>query len=129
MADSVRSDIIFEGSRRLVVQLTSLSDGTGETDAIKVDKSSLVGPNGLEPSHLVVEKIQYDVTNMRVNLEWDYGTDVPIAVLQGAGIFDWKEQGGFLVKGSGGTGDIVLTTAGHAANEGYTITLHLRKKD
>jgi hypothetical protein len=129
MADTVTATTVFDGSRKLVRHLTNLSDGTGESAVVKVDKSAFVGPNGLEPSQFAVEKISYDVSSMRVYLSFDRTSDVPIAVLQGQGCIDFTDIGGLHDTGTGDTGDILLTTAGHASGDGYDITLHLRKKD
>lgn len=129
MADAVTSKTLFNGQVKLVVHLTNISDGTGESAVVKVDKSTFTGPNGLEPSHLVIEQIKYDVTNMRVVLLWDRTTDEAIAVLQGRGCLDFRSVGGIKGSSTGDTGDILLTTTGHAAGEGYDITLFLRKKD
>lgn len=129
MADAVSTKVIHNSPRKLVVQLTSLSDGTGESGVVKVDKSTFTGLNGLEPSKFVVEKIQYDVTSMRVALSFDRTTDVVFAVLQGIGCLDYRKSGGFVDSTTGDTGDILLTTTGAALGDGYHIILHLRKKD
>lgn len=129
MADTVTTKTIFNSPRKLVVELTNLSDGTGESNVVKVDKSTFTGLNGIEPSKLVVEKIVYDVSSMRVLLTWDQTSDETIAVLQGHGCLNWKKSGGNIGANSGGAGDILLTTANHAVGDGYQITLHLRKKD
>lgn len=129
MADAVTTKTVFNGTKKLVIHLTNISDGTGESDVVKVDKSTFTGPDGTEPTNLIVEKIEYDVSSMRVALEWDHTTDEVIAVLQGQGTLDWTRSGGLKDTGSGETGDILLTTTGHAAGDGYDITLYLRKKD
>ncbi len=132
MVDTVTTKTIFNSPRKLVVELTNLSDGTGESNVVKVDKSTFTGLNGLEPSKLVVEKIVYDVSSMRVLLTWDQTSDETIAVLQGDGVLDWYKNGkhsGNIGANTGGAGDILLTTANHAVGDGYNITLHLRKKD
>jgi hypothetical protein len=130
MADAVDSLVVFSGRRRYVARFTNLSDGTGEAAVIKVDKSTLAGPDGTEPSKLVVEKIQYNCDGMSVRLFWDHTADDEIVTLAGHGCFDWTNVGGLVDPGSaGGAGDIVLTTVGHAANDSYDITLHLRLKD
>lgn len=129
MADTVTTKVLFSGSRRYVVHLTNTSDGTGESNVIKVDKSTLVGLNGLEPSKLVVEKIVYDVASIRVLLTWDETSDETIAVLQGWGCLDFRKSGGIVGANTGGTGDILLTTANHSSGDGYDITLYLRLKD
>lgn len=132
MVDTVTTKTLFDSPKRLIVQLTNVSDGTGEAAVIKVDKSTFTGQNKLEPSKLGIEKIEYDVSNMRVLLQWDQTTDETIAVLQGHGVLDYWEDGKHSCNigvNTGGTGDILLTTAGQAVGEGYTIKLHLRKKD
>lgn len=111
------------------MKFTNLSDGTGESNVVKVDKSSFVGPNALEPTHLRVDRIDYDVSSMRVLLTWDHTTDETIAVLQGRGVLDWSKVGGLTDVETGGTGDILLTTANQASGDGYDITIHMVKKD
>lgn len=129
MADAVSTKVLFNGTKRLVLQLTNVSDGTGESAVVKVDKSTYTGDNGREPSYFTVEKIQYDVTSMRVLLHFDRTTDQTIAVLQGSDKICYKDAGGLVDSGTGDTGDIVLTTAGAAAGDGYNIILHLKKVD
>jgi len=130
MADAVNIKTVFNGGRRLVVRLTNVSDGTGEAAVIKVDKSTFTGPDGTEPTSFVVEKIEYDILGMQVQLHWDHTTPDIIAVISGAGYLDWVAAGGLVDPlSAGGTGDIELTTVGHTAGDSYTITLWLRKKD
>lgn len=129
MADTVTTTTVFNGISKLVVHLTNVSDGTGESAVVKVDKSTFTGPNGLEPTNFVFEKIEYDVSSMRVHIQLDRTTDQTVAVLQGIGCLDWRASGGLLKASAGDTGDVLLTTANHAAGDGYDITLYLRKKD
>lgn len=129
MADAVSTTVMFNGSVKYVVHLTNLSDGTGETNVVKVDKSTLIGPGPGEPSYLVLEKIKYDCIGMRVYLSIDRTSDLPLMVLQGFGQFDFRDTGGLLIKGTGDTGDILLSTANMAAGDSYDVTLYLRKKE
>ena len=130
MADTVDSTVVFSGSRRRVVRLTNISDGTGESAVVKVDKSALTGPDGSAVGRIVVEKIEYVCDGMQVRLHWDADTDDEIAVLAGSGFFDWTESGGLVDPAStGSVGDILLTTNAHTAGDAYTITLYLRLKD
>ena len=129
MADTVTSKTVFSGSRKLVMHFTNRSDGTGESNVVKVDKSTFTGPNGAEPTKLVVEKILYDVSSMRVLLTWDQTSDEVIAVLQGDGCLDFTEAGGLVGANTGGAGDILLTTANQSSGDGYDITLFMRLKD
>ncbi len=129
MADTVSTHTIFAGTRRRVYNFNNVSDGTGETAVVKVDKSTLVGPDGTEPSELVVEMIEWVCDGMRVDLYWDHTSDVKIGVLAGSSYIDFREDGGLQDTGTGETGDILLTTTGHTAGDSYNITLHLRLKD
>ena len=132
MADTVTTKTLYNSPSKLVVQLTNLSDGTGESNVVKVDKSTFTGLNGAEPTKLTIEKIVYDVSSMRVKLTWDQTTDETIAVLQGDGQIDWYKNGRSarnVGSNTGGTGDILLTTANQSVGDGYDITLYLHKKD
>lgn len=131
MADAVTNTTLFAGTRRRAVQLTNVSDGTGESAVIKVDKSTLIGPNGLEPSKLVIEEIIWSVKGFdAITLAWDHTTDDTAEVMSGNGGRDYTYLGGLADPASvGGTGDLVLTTIGAAASAVYDITLILRLKD
>lgn len=132
MVDTVDSLVVFAGTRRRVVRLTNISDGTGESDVVKVDVSTLVGPDGTAPTYTVIEEIQWSINGFTsVRLEWDATTDDEIAVLgTGNGYFNFKNAGGLVdPKSTGTTGDIMLTTAGAVSGATYDITLVLRLKD
>ena len=129
MTDTVTATTVFNSPRKLIRHLTNRSDGTGESNVVKLDRSAFTGPDGTEPGYLVIEKIVYDVSSMRVLLTWDHTTDEVIAVLQGHGVLDWRSVGGLKDTEAGGDGDILLTTANQASGDGYDITLYVRKKD
>lgn len=133
MADTITNTTLENTSRRLVVQSQIVSDGTGSTDAVLVDKSAFTGPDGTEPARLLIEKIEYECSGMQVQLEFEHNTDDLIANLDGQGCFDFARDGkyqGFVDPASaGGTGDIVATTVGHTAGDKATILLFMRKKD
>lgn len=138
MADAVDTEVLFNGTRKYKVRITNISDGTGETAVAKVDRSGLIGPNGVAPSKLVIEQIEYSVAGFEeVTLKWDDATDETIAVLSGDGYKDYREAGGLVPDASpsalgDATGDILLTTnaggTAEAAGDNYDITLHLRLK-
>ena len=130
MADTVDVQVIHSGPRRYVVRLSNYSDGTGEIDAIKVDKSTLTGPVGAEPSKLVIEEIEWNLQGFNyVILEWDRTADQEIAVLgTSSGYKNYRPVGGLCDNATGGTGDIVLTTSGATAGASYDITLAVRLK-
>jgi hypothetical protein len=124
MADAVTSQTIIDGSRNAVIKLTNLSDGTGESAVLKVDVSTLSGA----PSRVKVEKIHYTVSGMVATLLWDATADVRIIDLAGDGCFDFTGFGGLPNNaGAGVTGDILLTTTGHAVGDSYSLVLELSK--
>ena len=130
MSDTVTTKLVYENNRRIVIHMTNLSDGTGESSVRKVVKADYLGPNLKVPGHFVVEKIMYDVASMRVHLQWDRAPAETIAVLQGWGTLNFSKRGaGMHEVNTGATGDILLTTANQASGDGYDITLYLRKKD
>lgn len=133
MATAITNTTLQNTSRKLVVQSNLNEDGVGVVDGILVDKSTFVGPDGTEPSKLVIERIEYAVDGFNLLLEFDHATDDVIANLSGQGVLDFSQDSefqGFVDPASaGGTGDIVVTTTGHTAGDKATLTLYLRKKD
>jgi len=131
MVDTVSTDVLMDGNNIHIVRLTGVSDSTGETNVVKVDLSTLTGPdNGVATGSLRVDLIEYDVQGYsHINLEWDGTTDTNLARLSGQGMKVYQTPyGGLQDDSTGGTGDILLTSVGAAANASYDITLHLRKK-
>lgn len=132
MTDTVDSKVVFAGTRKRIVRLTNISDGTGESDVVKVDVSALTGPDGTPPTSTAIEEIQWSINGFTsVRLEWDATTDDEIAVLgTGNGYFNFRNAGGLIdPKSTGTTGDILLTTAGNVSGATYDITLVLRLRD
>lgn len=148
MVDTVAVDYLYppgmldgswddkSGNHRVVVQLRGLSDGTGETDVIKVVMTDLKTPNRLVPNSSAVEKIEWQILGMTVALEWDRAPHSEIVRLnahagESYGCFDWMRFGG-RVDYPGiddRTGDILLTSTNFDAGDSYDITVHLRLKD
>lgn len=132
MADAVTTNVIFSGKRRRIIQCQNVSDGTGESDVVKVDVSTLVGPNGSAPTTAVIERVEYNIQGFTsVRIEFDATTDSKAITLgTGMGVLDWTFGGGIIdPKASGYTGDVLFTTAGAVSGATYDITLFLRLKD
>ena len=133
MADAVTSTTILDGDRKAVIQLTNTSDGTGESAVTKVDVSALSTrtSDGATCTGCKIEKIAYTTFGMSVKLLWDATTDT-IALDLNSGYsdsFDFSEFGGLQnTSGSGKTGDIQLTTTGHASGDSYVIVLTILKE-
>lgn len=135
MANTITRTIKEKTARRAVVVASIVSDGTPAeaTDAVLVDRSDFLGPDGTEPGRLVIERIEYSCEPFQVTLEFEHTTDDLIAVLLGNGVLDFAqgdEYQGFIDPASaGGTGDVVGTTLGIGANEGASFVFYLRFKD
>lgn len=126
MADAVTSQTIYDGPGEIVIKLTNVSDGTGESAVLKVDVSTL----NPAPGEVSIQKIVFGTTGMGVDLLWDATTDV----------LAWHipaDQYGELCfgnhpilnnAGTGKTGDLMLTTIGHTAGDRYCLWLHLKKR-
>lgn len=127
MADTVTTQVLHDGPRIAVLRFTNVSDGTGEAAVTKVDVSTLEG----KFAEVKIEKIKFATQGMAVRLLWDATADVKIIDLPSdeAKELDWCDIGGLINNaGDGKTGDINLTTIGHAAGDGYDVTLTLRKR-
>jgi len=138
MADTVDTEVLYNGTKRYTVRITNVSDGTGEASVTKVDRSSLIGPAGVAPSKLVVEELDFSIYGFKdVHLKWDDATDETIAVLSGDGWKDYRKAGGLVPDAApaalgDATGDILVTTnsggTAEAVGDNYDITLYLRLK-
>jgi len=126
MVDAVTSQIIFDGDQHTVIKFTDISDGTGESAVLKVDVSTLRGA----PTEVTIDRIEYDISGMQIQILWDATADVVAWILStGQYELDFSEYGGIPNNaGAGKTGDILFTTIGASANDTYAVTLTLRKK-
>lgn len=121
-----------KGPRRVIVNCTNYSDGTGEADAIKIKRTDMRNSNGQVPQKLIIEKVEYDISGMTVHIEYNNTNSDKVAVLYGSsGILDFTTHGGFMPTyetddGLTGVGDIVFTTANETAADSYNITLTVR---
>lgn len=125
------SRILINGPNRIVVNVTGQFNTSDETDTVIIDKSTLIGPSGVEPSKIVIEEITWSigVGYDYILLEWDHTTDDIIDYFQGQGYIDYRPFGGKTDPGSsGGTGDVVLTSAGGAAGDTYSFLISARLK-
>jgi hypothetical protein len=131
MADDAKKTVLVDGPLYHVVHLTNVSDGTGEAGVVKVDRSALTGVDGQPVGRLCIEQIEWDVQGFtRVELHWDHTADDRALILgPGAGEADYGRTGGLCdPQSDGGTGDLLLTTAGAASGDSYAMTIKLRKR-
>jgi hypothetical protein len=76
MADAVASNVVLNGDQQYIIHLTNISDGTGESAVVKVDKSTLLAIDGAEPASLDIEQVRWCIQGFTsVRLLWDHNTD------------------------------------------------------
>lgn len=130
MADAVTTLVQSNGAKYYVATFTNVSDGTGESNVVKVDKSTLVNELGREPRALNIESISWSIQGFTsVLIEWDHATDDTAFLCgSGPGYFDGLETGPLKDPQPGvTTGDILFTTSGAVSGATYSITLKLIK--
>lgn len=138
MADTVSTNTIINGgatggSKRAVVHLTGISDGTGESGVVKVDRSAMILPGtAIAPSKLHVASIRWNIQGYSyVKLAWDHTADDTICLLSGNGYDNYEAHGGLRDPNTSGDavtgaiGDIILTSVGAASGATYDITLEI----
>ena len=133
MADAVTTTTISDGTHKAVIQLTNLSDDTGESAVTKVDVSALAArEDGTACSSVFIEKVSHSIIGFtQIQLLNDATTDtIALGLAQDSnGHMDFSSFGGIQnTAGSGKTGDIKLTTIGASSNDSYVIVLELIKK-
>ncbi len=126
MTISTTVQTLHEGPRNLVMQLTGVSDGSGnESQVNKVDVSSLTPA----ASSISVRKISGNVAGGIVELYWDALTPVKFAELSHSVDLDYTKISGLKNNAGGGkTGDILLSTVGFELNSNYSLHIEMIKK-
>ena len=131
MADAVSTTTIQDGERQLVVQLTNLSDSTGEAKVTKIDVSALAeDASGNACNEVRIQEIWGQVYGFDgVQLWYDATTDVVAFNLNPGWTYqDFSTVGGLKMYGSGATGDILLSTLGtEATGDAYEIMIRAVK--
>jgi hypothetical protein len=132
MADTVTSRVVFSNtnSRKYIVHLTGISDGTGESAVVKVDRSALTNGAGQAPDKIKIASIRWNIQGYSyIKLSWDHTADDTAMVLSGNG-YDNFESYGCLVDPNtsgdtvtGAIGDLLLTSVGAASGASYDVTI------
>jgi hypothetical protein len=132
MADAVTSQTIQDGERKAVLKFTNVSDGTGESNVVKVDVSALTtNSSGNACTKVTVTQIWWQCVGMGVELLCDATANTLIIGLSpdSNGYHDYTPFTGIPNNaGSGVTGDILFTTIGASAGDTYTVILDLIKE-
>ena len=133
MADTVTSTTVLDGDNDFIVQLTNVSDSTGESAVTKVDVSGLTArkSDGAACTGVKLFRVYYSILGFtKIGLLWDATTDTLCMELNPSadGVLDFSPFGGLQnTSGSGKTGDINLTTTGASSGDSYMIVLHCIK--
>jgi len=146
MADSVNREYIYPPNwdtnpmalnennyKKYIVNFSNYSDGTGETDAIKIDPSGFKTVNGKQATRLRIDKIEYRLQGMGVKLEFDRAPRKLVKIINcgSDGSAEGVIEGPFIDDGESGdrTGNLLLTTLEAANLDSYDLTIHFRVKE
>ena len=131
MADAVSTTTIEDGERQLVVQLTNLSDSTGEAKVTKIDVSGLAtDARGNSCNEVRIQEIWGQVYGFDGGQLWyDADTDVVALNLNPGWTYqDFSSVGGIKMYGTNPNGDILLSTLGtEASGDAYEIMIRAVK--
>jgi hypothetical protein len=133
MADAVSTQVLKDHASAWAVKLTNISDGTGESNVVKISANTLVASNGdSSTQRLSITKLFWNVSaaNTRVNLLWRGTTNTLITTLSGTGYWNLVGEGSMPLTnnaGAGANGDILLSTAGFTSGCAYTIIMEGKK--
>ena len=132
MADAVATQTIQDGERNAVLRFTNVSDGTGESNVVKVDVSALAKNSaGQSCTEVHIQRIYWATVGMSVKLDFDASTNVLAIGLPADSTGDEYYDSFSAIPnnaGSGKTGDILISTTGHSSGDTYMIILELLKR-
>jgi len=131
MADAVGSQTLFDGERVAIMKFTNTSDGTGESNVVKVNPASL-NPSaaGGACDRVTITKITGLTHGMEVQLKWKASTPVVIETIPQNNSYqqDYSAIGGLTNNaGTGVDGAITFTTLDASAGDTYTVVLEMVK--
>jgi len=131
MADAVGSQTLFDGERKAIMKFTNTSDGTGETNVVKVNPATLSSSNaGGVCDRVTITKITALTHGMEVQLKWKASTPVVIETIPQNNSYqqDFENIGGLTNNaGTGVDGAITFTTLDASAGDTYTVVLEMVK--
>jgi hypothetical protein len=130
MADTVATQILFQGDKQLVMKFTNASDGTGETAVKKVDVTTLASYKGMPCVAVRIDRIYGLTHGMEVRLLWEASSNVTVLTFPQnvAQTMPFDDFGGLTNNaGTGKTGNILFTTLDASAGDAYTVILVMQK--
>ncbi len=127
MVDTVNTEV-YDGARNYQIKMTCLSDGTGVSNLLVVDPTTMTPNPGV---HLKLKRCRYSVNTMLVQLQWVATTPVDLVYLSpGDDILDFSKEyaGGWPNNaGVGSTGGVQMNMVGQAPNSAFLIVLEFIK--
>lgn len=131
MADALTSQVIEDGPRNAVLKFTNVSDGTGQSNAVLVDVSTLSSDplTGQVCNGVTIQSVIYSCVGMGVELFFDATTNMPLLNLNQdfSDQIDFGPTGIPNNAGTGKTGDVLVTTNGATNNDTYFLMLSMTK--
>lgn len=113
---------ICEGRNNFIYNVRGT--GADETNTAIIDLSAKAGPLGAAPSKIKIDEIWWTINSFDyVQLSFDRTTDVIIDYYSGQGYMDYRPYGGKIDNGTGGTGDLLLTSSGAATGSNYSFII------
>jgi hypothetical protein len=131
MADAVASQTLLDGERVAIMKFTNTSDGTGETNVVKVNPASLApSAAGGACNRVTITKITALTHGMEVQMKWKANTPVVIETIPQNNAYqqDYSAIGGLTNNaGAGIDGAITFTTLDATSGDTYTVVLEMVK--
>jgi hypothetical protein len=130
MADIISTQIITDTSGvKFVTKLTNFSDGSGETNSLKVDASASTFMT--EDGNRKISKVYYSINTANpksaVELLWDGATAATALLLSGQGFFDFRTAGNEIPNNATSpNGDVLLSTKNFANGDNYSLVIEFR---
>ena len=133
MVDTVATQTLLDGERLVIQKFTNISDGTGETNVVKVNVSALA-PNaqGVACTGVKINKIWSSCHGMEVQILWQATTPVLAWILPQNTTYHmcFGEHLGGIPNNAGATGktgNITFTTSDASAGDMYSVILECIK--
>ena len=133
MAAAAVIKTMLSGSRKHIINVSGIWDTADEVDTVIIDRSTLIGPDGVLPKSIRIDEITWavGVGLDYVLLSWDDAADEVVDYFQGQGYMNYRTYGGKIMTGAATTateGDLQLTTAGGAAGDTYSFLIECTLK-
>lgn len=123
---TITKHTLLDGSRWLIVKV-HITGATDLNDDVLIDASTYSPAFTNER----LMKVEGNMAGLKLNLEWEANTDVPIlAIGDGAFCHDFTDIGGVPNNASTGkNGDILGVSEGASADTYGVITFYIKKED